>query len=57
MKNLILSLTLTAIAVTNVQAQVTIDIDAQQRGPKISPTHYGIFFEAKIGRASCRERV
>jgi alpha-L-arabinofuranosidase len=45
MKNLILSLTLTAIAVTNVQAQVTIDIDAQQRGPKISPTHYGIFFE------------
>ena len=26
-------------------AQVTIDIDANQRGPKISPTHYGIFFE------------
>ena len=27
------------------QAQVTINIDAQNRGPKISPTHYGIFFE------------
>jgi alpha-L-arabinofuranosidase len=26
-------------------AQVTIDIDASDRGPKISPTHYGIFFE------------
>jgi len=26
-------------------AQVTIDIDANQRGPKISPMHYGIFFE------------
>ena len=26
-------------------AQVAIDIDANQRGPKISPTHYGIFFE------------
>ena len=28
-----------------LQAQVVIDIDASQRGPKISPTHYGIFFE------------
>ena len=27
------------------QAQVVIDIDANQRGPKISPTHYGIFYE------------
>ena len=26
-------------------AQVTIDIDANQRGPRISPMHYGIFFE------------
>lgn len=26
-------------------AQVVIDIDATQRGPKISPTHYGIFYE------------
>ena len=28
-----------------LQAQVVIDVDASQRGPKISPTHYGIFFE------------
>ena len=27
------------------QAQVTIDIDAQQRGPKVSPMLYGIFYE------------
>ena len=27
------------------QAQVSINIDAQNRGPKISPTHYGIFYE------------
>ncbi|MBQ6965774.1 MAG: carbohydrate binding domain-containing protein [Bacteroidaceae bacterium] len=27
------------------QAQVQISIDTNQRGPKISPTHYGIFFE------------
>lgn len=26
-------------------AQVSIDIDAENRGPLISPTHYGIFFE------------
>ena len=26
-------------------AQVTINIDAANRGPKVSPTHYGIFFE------------
>lgn len=26
-------------------AQVVIDVDANQRGPRISPTHYGIFFE------------
>jgi len=39
-------LLLTALATTTaVQSQVTIDIDANQRGPKISPTHYGIFFE------------
>ena len=25
------------------QAQVTIDIDALQRGPKVSPMLYGIF--------------
>ena len=28
-----------------IQAQVTIDIDAQQRGPKVSPMLYGIFYE------------
>ena len=27
------------------QAQVTINIDANKRGPQISPTHYGIFYE------------
>ena len=32
-------------AVTAVQAQVNITIDANQRGPEISPTHYGIFYE------------
>ncbi|MCH5311918.1 MAG: carbohydrate binding domain-containing protein [Prevotella sp.] len=32
-------------AALTAAAQVTIDIDASQRGPKISPTHYGIFFE------------
>ena len=33
------------IVATAAHAQVVIDIDAQQRGPRISPTHYGIFFE------------
>ena len=28
-----------------MQAQVTIDIDTQQRGPKVSPMLYGIFYE------------
>ena len=36
------ALFLTACA---VNAQVTINVDATQKGPKISPTHYGIFFE------------
>ena len=40
-----LSLPLFAAAALTVSAQVTIDIDANQRGPMISPTHYGIFFE------------
>ena len=26
-------------------AQVTIDIDANNKGPKVSPVHYGIFYE------------
>ena len=38
-------LTTLAAAALTVGAQITIDIDANQRGPKISPTHYGIFFE------------
>ena len=42
-KNLLLAVTV-ATALT-ASAQVTIDIDANQRGPLISPTHYGIFFE------------
>ena len=28
-----------------VEAQVVINIDAAKRGPMISPTHYGIFYE------------
>lgn len=28
-----------------VNAQVVINIDANQRGPMVSPTHYGIFYE------------
>ena len=31
--------------VAAVHAQVTIDIDTQQRGPKVSPMLYGIFYE------------
>ncbi len=34
------------LAIANIiNAQVVIDIDANQRGPMISPTHYGIFYE------------
>ena len=44
MKKIIL-LTTCALAAMTVSAQVIIDVDANQRGPKISPTHYGIFFE------------
>ena len=42
-KSLLLSALLYGSAA--VQAQVTIDIDAQQRGPKVSPMLYGIFYE------------
>lgn len=31
--------------VTAMNAQVIIDIDANKRGPMISPVHYGIFYE------------
>ena len=34
-----------AVFAASVQAQVTINIDAQQRGPKVSPMLYGIFYE------------
>lgn len=40
----ILAVSLMAAAQT-LTAQVVIDIDANQRGPMISPTHYGIFYE------------
>lgn len=39
-----LALSLLAMAQA-VSAQVVIDIDANQRGPMVSPTHYGIFYE------------
>ncbi len=39
-----LALTLMAVGQA-VNAQVVINIDASQRGPMISPTHYGIFYE------------
>ncbi len=40
----ILTASLLAIAHA-MSAQVVIDIDASQRGPMVSPTHYGIFYE------------
>lgn len=43
-KKMLLMAGLAAFAAT-LQAQVTIDIDAQQRGPKVSPMLYGIFYE------------
>ena len=45
MKKTHLLLTACWLCCGTAAAQVTIDIDANQRGPKISPTHYGIFFE------------
>ena len=41
----IFALTVCAWMATTASAQVVIDVDAAKRGPKISPTHYGIFFE------------
>lgn len=38
----IIAALLTAIPYA-VTSQVVIDIDADRRGPMISPTHYGIF--------------
>ncbi len=33
------------LAATSMSAQVSINIDTKNRGPMISPTHYGIFYE------------
>ncbi len=33
------------IATCTMNAQVIINVDANKKGPKISPTHYGIFYE------------
>ena len=44
MKHTQLLLSLLAVS-TTVSAQVELNIDLQSRGPRISPTHYGIFFE------------
>jgi len=43
MKHIVL--TAFVLAAITASAQVTVSIDVNQRGPKISPTHYGIFFE------------
>ena len=41
----ILLLAYSAVFSAAINAQVAIDIDAQQRGPKVSPMLYGIFYE------------
>lgn len=33
------------ISACSMNAQVVINVDATQKGPEISPTHYGIFYE------------
>ena len=44
--NLKTAITAAALAVTGAaSAQVVINIDAEKRGPQISDTHYGIFYE------------
>lgn len=40
-----LSIAMLFIATCHMNAQVVINIDATQKGPKVSPTHYGIFYE------------
>lgn len=45
MKKIFIIVTASILVVLTASAQVAISIDANQRGPKISPTHYGIFFE------------
>ena len=44
MKKLVI-LIICALVTAVAGAQVYINVDVNQRGPKISPTHYGIFFE------------
>ena len=43
-KNILLT-AVCSLFVVAAQAQVTIDIDTQQRGPEVSPMLYGIFYE------------
>ncbi|MBO4565013.1 MAG: carbohydrate binding domain-containing protein [Bacteroidaceae bacterium] len=45
MKLRLIALTALTIAACTMNAQVVINVDANKTGPKISPTHYGIFYE------------
>ena len=45
MRKRITLLAVAALCAASVTAQVVVTVDAQQRGPKVSPTHYGIFYE------------
>lgn len=45
MRSFLLVVLTWGLATVVASAQVLIQVDANQRGPKISPTHYGIFFE------------
>ncbi len=43
-KNICLAAALAAMS-ANLNAQVIINVDAQKKGPEVSATHYGIFYE------------
>lgn len=45
MKQTILTISLLAAIATSTVAQVTMNIDAKQRGPELSPYQWGLFFE------------
>ena len=45
MRSLLIVFLTWVLATVVASAQVFIHVDANQRGPQISPTHYGIFFE------------
>lgn len=45
MKLRLLAMAALSIVACSMNAQVIINIDANKKGPKISPTHYGIFYE------------